>query len=666
MESEFNEDFEKLPYYQRIIQSHHHEFEGLYFAFINYTTNTIEYSEFISVNKIKMILPPEINNDTVDNIYEIIDDNTVQVKLNLAESRYFDYNNNLPDKESPHEKYTLLLNNLNEHTIEKIKNFNQYIKEIEDKIEEIDEIDEKTDTKEENDKEKKIVNIDQTGGRLFNLRKHYDLTIIYKVYEPVILSVCKYVAKFDKDVNKRFYSGCRVQILGSPLNGIIVAELIPGMYVVEINGIRRGIPANQMNPIDNRVDFFIDAGGNILEDRVEQWMNSRWTDNDIDDQNISMCCYSILDHSIHQFISIKFNMFDVTEYNLKKTHHKYLDSPFYSMYDLNLAPAYTLLLPHHNTPANVIKVKIMQEIINQMIVTGGRDGGPELRAQQNYYPKIHLLELLDPNNDIWIMRSEHYHLSKSPCVHNGLAFKGKINYFLKYLNLWPNNDLVHFEAVTWIHNIAHGLDRLYCGTPVTHIAFGGEPKKWMFYKILHYFQIFIRIMNKNKFPICGVIPYLNRYSQNYTELFFYICMNDMNSIQRKLSRQKSPNDDGVNDSFLLELKATSNSQVAFTHGDDRQPLIDDIIARIKRDFDSPRLNGFPFFNYQYSFQPIPNSTSFNIKPNCYDVKRNTYHCRPQVSNNLWREMNPKNINANDPTLSANLHNENYVSLNPHY
>ena len=106
------EDINKLPYYERIIKSHHHELEGIYLAFIVNKTKNIEYSEFIPFNKIEMIMPPEKNNYSEDNIYEILDYNTLKIKLSICESRNFDIINELISIESKHEdSYTLLINN---------------------------------------------------------------------------------------------------------------------------------------------------------------------------------------------------------------------------------------------------------------------------------------------------------------------------------------------------------------------------------------------------------------------------------------------------------------------------------------------------------------------------------------------------------------------------
>ena len=118
------QDTKKLSYYERIV-SHDHELGGIYLAFIDYKKKNIEYSEFIPFTKIKMIMPPEINNHSDNNIYEILDYNTLKIKLSICESRNFDIINELISIESKHkDSYTFLINNVSQRTIDNINLLN--------------------------------------------------------------------------------------------------------------------------------------------------------------------------------------------------------------------------------------------------------------------------------------------------------------------------------------------------------------------------------------------------------------------------------------------------------------------------------------------------------------------------------------------------------------
>jgi hypothetical protein len=409
-------------------------------------------------------------------------------------------------------------------------------------------------------------------------------------------------------------------------------------------------PETDLTPsetLEQRLHVF--KSGNISQAWFSKFITNISTNYD-NHPLILRCCTNFVDNSIIPCLSFKLDMFNLSQYDLIKQNPQYYNHPFSSMVKLGLASPDTLLNGTNNNPDNILKVKILQYTLNHIV---------QLEGRSKSYPKIHLLELLDPNNNIWLMRSEHFHLSKSPCVHNGLKSKLKINAFLKYLNLWQTGGSCKFEAVTWIHTIGHQLDKLYCGQHIANVI-PGVTREQVFKKILSYFEIFIGIMEQRNFPICGVIPYNNRSQPNYVELFYYICNNDLNAIKRKLSRQPG-NMDGVHDNFLIELQNTSNLSLGFVAGAVRTPLIDALLDRIKRDF-GPMLNSFPFFNHQFAYEPISNNRNFNIIPKCRDIKVNSYGCNVNVSNDDWQIFNTNNIVVGDPTLSSDLHNENYVSV----
>ena len=74
----------------------------------------------------------------------------------------------------------------------------------------------------------------------------------------------------------------------------------------------------------------------------------------------------------------------------------------------------------------------------------------------DYYP-ISVFEFIDKTNNTWESRSEIYHLSVSPCLHNGLAgFDSSKN----LCELFGLPFLEHSSHVA-LHSIAHAMDRLY-------------------------------------------------------------------------------------------------------------------------------------------------------------------------------------------------------------
>jgi hypothetical protein len=570
-----------------------------------------------------------------DNIYEILDYNTLKIKLSICESRNFDIINELISIESKHEEsYTLLINNVSQRTIDNITLLNK-IKE-----------EEKTTT---------IINTTYGGAPNAHdefLRHHLSTTIIFKLLDPVIVTSYEILAMLDTMLSKQFYEKCSCFVIvnGASIPCYLVNETSRNSktwnIILESNHVPMQATETILTPLetlDQRLDHF--RGGNFSLSYFMRYISSNYSDHPI----IERCCKNYLDNTnIIPCLSFKLDMFDLTQYNLIKQQPQYCNQPFSSMHKLGLPSADTLLNPTNN-PDNILKVQILQYTLDYIV---------QLQGRSNSYPKIHLLELLDPNNNIWQMRCEHFHLSKSPCVHNGLKSKLKINHFLQYLNLWQTGGPCKIEALTWIHTIGHQLDKLYCGQDVSN-----DPtvtRTYVFKTILSYFSIFIDIMSPTKFPLCGVIPYFNRSTPDYVQLFYYICINDMNAIKSKLSRQHGIKD-GVDDNFLIELQATSGIQAGFQLGDPRQPLIDLLIVRIKNDF-SRTLAGFPFFNHQFAYEPIPNSINFNIIETCRALKTK-YGCNATVSNHDRQLFNTGNIDANDlTTYSSVLHNQNYVPM----
>jgi hypothetical protein len=298
--------------------------------------------------------------------------------------------------------------------------------------------------------------------------------------------------------------------------------------------------------------------------------------------------------------------------------------------------------------------------LDTIIDQEGRAEGQAITGQRIQYPRIHLLEVLDPDNNTWILRSERTHLALSPCVHNGFGNIAKVDHFLKYLNLWSTGKKLEFAAVSWLHAIGHTLDLLYCGKgEIYHTTCNNI---CAFQQVLTYFKIFMGIMDSD--ILCHCIPN-DPDNQDCVQLFYYICINDFSAIKRKLKKPLGIYD-GVDDNFLLLLKRTINSKIDFSAGNDRTVLIDDIIEFIKRNNFSRNLNAFPFYNYLFSFRMYPpeflndeTKNRFINRPPCLNIKRNTYGCKPEVNYRVWQAFNPINYNDHDDYTSLNLITQNY-------
>jgi hypothetical protein len=154
-------------------------------------------------------------------------------------------------------------------------------------------------------------------------------------------------------------------------------------------------------------------------------------------------------------------------------------------------------------------IEICQEVINIIIISSGRAEGGSTRSSGNplysadayneSYPPISVLEVLDRINkaDVstynWIIRSERFHLSKSPCVHLGLQGSGITDRLTSFFCLEPS-----YESNVILHSIGHTLDRLYCGHAGINTKGGTKlPNDVILGQILACFEIFLQNIKKS-------------------------------------------------------------------------------------------------------------------------------------------------------------------------
>lgn len=598
-----SETLEKLPYYQRLIRSHHHDLEGIFIGFIDYRTKKIEYSELLPWSNISMIWPPDEINEIKNNVYEIVDNSTLKITLNINESRYFDLitlitkDINKPIKST----YTLNIKNVSDKTINKIMKIN--ISSSKHDYKEL---------------------IPLNGGRPI-IQDHYETTIIFKYIDPVIRLCCEYT--------------------------IIMDEYFRGEGRSRLEEYRLA----GTNDIDTaKVKRLIDIIGDETKEPSIEIMRQKSVCGKI--RGKSDCCSITLNNINLSKLSIKHELFNLDPYHQLCSHVKYDNYPFKSLQELGMPEAHHLLIDQNDH--NILLVKILQMTINTIIEQEGRAEGQAITGQRITYPNIHLLEVLDSRNNTWILRSERIHLALSPCVHNGLGNLKKVDHFLNYLNLWDSVEKLEFAAVSWLHAIGHTLDLLYCGKEEIYNDLCDNT--CAFKQVLSYFKIFMGIM-----PIqilCKCIPN-NPDNPHFVELFYYICINDFSAIKRKLIRPSGIKD-GVDDNFLLLLKQTTESELDFAAGNDRTLLINDIIEKIKSNNFSKNLDSFPFYNYLFSFRMHPpedkgNERTFAIKPECYRIKQTNYGCRKDINYKHWSRFNSNNYDETGDYTSLNLILQNY-------
>lgn len=546
-------NFDHLPQYEKMIETHHHDLEGIYIGIYNSDINKLEYTDLITVDDIKFNTYSK--KDLINNVV-LNYDTSINIYLSEQESRMFDIMTSTMTnfKNDEQSTYFLEIKNTSEKNIEFMKK--HYTN-----------------------------NIVLSGGKPLGSDPDNYQIIVYKYIDPVIRMCCEYAILFDQYVKRH----------------------------------------------GNNLNLFLDEDSNIDDFKINCWLQFVWEENrtvkDISgiEGNICVfgvgridCCSHTLNNEHLSQLRINQSIFNLTAYNTTISSEATYKStpPLDDLFQLQLGEAYTYLKTNSDEKThseNIILVKILQKIFDKIVLRSGRAEG--LSRGGESYPRIHLLEVIDPTNEIWILRSEHFHLTKSPCVHNGIQYKKKVNYFLNYLGLWDRNEQLHFADVNLLHSIGHALDRLYCGHHGHILGQGNLTPQNIFTQIKQIFRIFLQLkLRRGDPPICNVIP-LENTNENFVDLFFYICMNDQESIHIKLNKMSI---DTLKTLYLPDNIKSMN----------KQTIIDYIKRQIALMFSQDLHDRFPFYNYRMAYDDTgPNILS--ILPDCKIKKK--YGCKQTIN-----------------------------------
>ena len=446
-------------YYQKVLRTHEHILEGLYFVDVK---DTISYSELYTVKDVLGSYPT--NSKNIDSIV---------LELSESQSRYFELIANISSEvlKTSVKQYFLVLESNSKDTgnvfLSNRMKRNNTIKG----------------GKRKRSTRRKIF---QKGGRV-----NYDGIIIYKYIDPVIRMCCEYVILLD----------------------------------------------NHFKDNPAHLDTMFSPDGTVLSANLDTFLDTYWKHGGGESTickfgfGLTNCCTEILRYDYMPTLSLQLNHYNLDKYKEIASSQKYIIRPMKTMFDplFNLEPA-SLLLKTEN-PYKIKLTKIMQATIDKIIErSGNREGSGEPAPGPNVtYPPIHLLEVLDIRNKTWTVRSEIYHLSKSPCVHNGIQFMARVYYFLKYFGLHRDGTPVEFASISWLHTIGHALDRLYCGHSfiVDH-----DTRLDILRQIKNSFQTFLSqtgdsdvILNFFKNPF---------FKEAQVDLFYFMCVNDLESLKNVL------------------------------------------------------------------------------------------------------------------------------------
>lgn len=473
----------ETPFYEKYISNHEHQLEGLYFVDIERDKlsggvidgkenipSIFKYSDLFLLRNIDVNKSTNVETSTVTNIKN----NLFKIELSDDESRFFELIN-LSSKAS---------------TNTKPKNFSLTI-ERKPKIESTS-----TSTsrggKYKSLKNRKARNISKKmSGGIFKISQ-LGKTIIYKYQDPVIRMICEYIKLWDnyfKEDKTRFMP------MRTPDN-----EINEAAFTTQLNLFLKGKGE-------------AGAEGSVCKFGI----------------GVISCCNDIR-RSFDQ-LTIKLDDFYLDDYKLVTETDDYIKQLKTSdEIGYVFKPAVGYLKKADDD--KILYTKILQKTINAIIKKSGRVEGPpnvgeEPIADQKkkMYPPVNLLELLDKENDTWLIRCERFHLALSPCVHLGIEGLGRVDNLLTYLNLVSYRERLKFENIAWLHTIGHALDRLYCGH--THRNNKFKDNAAILKQILKSFELFY--LNMGEPVLLGIFP---KALPEINILFYYILINDIEVLTK--------------------------------------------------------------------------------------------------------------------------------------
>ena len=475
----------EMPFYEKYISNHEHQIEGLYFVDTergNLSGGTVDvdvtekssifkYSDLFLLRNINVNESINVNSSTVTNIKN----NLFKIELSDEESRFFELIN--------------LSSTAPTKTNTKTKNFSLTI-ERKPKIGTTSNSRSMGGTYTSLKKRKGRNLTKRMSGGIFKISQ-LGKTIIYKYQDPVIRMICEYIKLWDnyfKEDRTRFVP---MRAAGNEIN--------EAAFTTQLNLFLKG-------------NGKAGAEGSVCKFGV----------------GVISCCNDI--RRSFDELSIKLDDFNLADYKLVTETDSYIKQLKTSnKMGYFFKPAVGFL-----KKADIDKIlytKILQKTIDAIIKKSGRVEGPpnaglEPIADQKKkeYPPVNLLELLDKENDTWLIRCERFHLALSPCVHLGIEGLERVDNLLTYLNLVSFKERLKFENIAWLHTIGHALDRLYCGHSHRNKKF--KDNTLILKQILKSFELFY--LNMGKPNLLGIfsnaLPEINI-------LFYYILIKDIDVLR---------------------------------------------------------------------------------------------------------------------------------------
>jgi len=507
----------ETPFYEKYISKHEHQIEGLYFVDIEKDKVSVstfdlkekppifKYSDLFLLRKIDVKETANVETSTVTNIKN----NLFKIELSDEESRFFELIN-LSSKASTNKKttnYSLTIERKPklESTSKPPINIKPTLESTSHTIKGHPKLESistsaRTGGKYKSLKKRKTRNISKKmSGGIFKISQ-LGKTIIYKYQDPVIRMICEYIKLWDnyfKEDKTRFI----------PMR-TADNEINEAAFTTQLNLFLKGKGE-------------AGAEGSVCRFGI----------------GVISCCNDI--RRSFDELTIKLDDFNLADYKpITETDAYTKQLKTSNKMGYFFKPAVNFLKKADND--KILYTKILQKTIDAIIKKSGRVEGPpnvgvEPIADQRkkMYPPVNILELLDKENDTWLIRCERFHLSLSPCVHLGIEGLERVDNLLRYLNLVSYVERLKFENIAWLHTIGHALDRLYCGH--THGNNKFKDNAAILKQILKSFELFY--LNMGRPTLLGIfsnaLPEINI-------LFYYILIKDIKVLTKYI--QYAPED----------------------------------------------------------------------------------------------------------------------------
>lgn len=378
--------------------------------------------------------------------------------------------------------------------------------------------------------------------------ENYDI-LLYKYQDPVVRMVCEYVILL---INYFFTESNNINIIYDKL--IIYKQLTRGTgrfkYTQEIRKNKfwefvRKIFMGKTPGLNPRPSVQTIDG---LEGKICKFGFGK-----------TNCCENTLNTFLDegQFLQYRTNeLFNIDLFTTLKQdlrYKEYQDLSQDGQYKELYENPQNFLNPTISEPERDIKqkfVEICQAVIDIIIMVSGRaegggdatDNSPEIDASSYIkpYPPISVLEVFDlinkheVNTYVWIIRSERFHLAKSPCVHFGLQGSGITDRLTKFFCLEKS-----YTTNVILHSIGHCLDRLYCGH--THSGNYIEDNEVIFGQIFRCFEIFLSKMKEKNTAEPGYDDEnFNKINiENFDKIILYlVSINDQVALEKYIEDKK--------------------------------------------------------------------------------------------------------------------------------